>query len=316
MSLVGRLAPSPNGQLHLGHARSFVLAWFSIRSRAGRLILRIDDLDPSRCTAEYEQGVLRDLEWLGLTWDGPITRQSDRGPAYRAALEPLMQADLVYPCICTRREISLSAPHAADPNQTYPGTCSKRFASLAEAQATGRNALLRMRVPSESLSITDQLFGTYTEDLSQTSGDFPLFTREGLASYQFATVVDDQASAVTEVLRGDDLLPSSTRQALLQDALHYPRPNWIHVPLVCEANGHRLAKRSQDRPLAALRAAGLDPRILLSWIARTAGLPAPEPLTLAELLPHYQAPQPGRSPILDTEALTALNLSPAPPQPS
>jgi glutamyl-tRNA synthetase len=311
MSLVGRLAPSPNGLLHLGHARSFVLAWLSIRSRSGRLVLRMDDLDPSRCKPEYEEGVLRDLEWLGLDWDGPVTRQSNRGPAYAAALAPLLQADLVYACTCTRREIALSAPHASDAPQTYPGTCRGRYPTLAAAQSSGRSAQLRLRVPAAPITIQDRIHGPYTEDLSKTSGDFPLFTHEGLASYQFATVIDDQAAAVTEVLRGDDLLPSTTRQALLQDALAYPRPIWIHVSLVTESNGHRLAKRSQDRPLAALRAAGLDPRTLLSWIARTAGLPAPEPLTLPELLPLYTPPTPGQpAPCLDPTALATLNLSP------
>lgn len=309
---IGRLAPSTNGALHLGHARSFLLAWWIAQSAGGHLVLRIDDLDPTRCRPEHEDGALRDLEWLGLTWEGTPLRQSERGPVYRAATESLVQSAGAYPCVCTRREILLAAPHRGEEPRAYPGTCRGRFPDLAHAaRETGRPPLLRFPAPPAPIAIEDTLHGPQTLDLDADCGDFPIQGRDGLATYQLATVIDDHDQGVTQVVRADDLLPSAFRQAALQDALGYPRPNWLHVPLVVEEGGHRLAKRSQDRPLAALRQAGLDPRVLVAWAARSAGQHAPEPIRPAELpAPFDPSLLPRHPAVLDHATRSLLQLAP------
>ncbi len=290
VALTGRLAPSPTGRLHVGHARSFLLAWWHARSRDGRVVLRLDDLDASRSRPEFEQGVLEDLEWLGLDWDGPPTRQSEQRESYAEALARLDAAGHVYACVCTRREIesAASAPHADDGTRRYPGTCRERFASpQAAREETGRDPALRFRVPPGLVHFTDALSGRMQDRVERTTGDFPLQGRDGTPAYQLAVIVDDAREGVTEVLRGDDLLPSTARQALLLDALSLPRPTWLHVPLVLDEAARRLAKRTDALSLAALRAEGVDPRALVAWAARSAGQEAPERATPTELLPSF-----------------------------
>lgn len=275
----GRLAPSPTGRLHLGHARSFLLAWWSARSRGGRVVLRMEDLDPDRSRPEHVDGVLRDLEWLGLDWDGPVLMQSARGEAYREALAGLEARGLAYPCVCTRREIEAAgqAPHrgeeAVDGTQRYPGTCRGRFRNIAEARtATGREPALRFLVREGPVRAEDELHGALEGDVQAQVGDFPVVRRDGVPAYQLAVVVDDAHQGVTEVVRGDDLLPSTLRQALLLEALGLPRPVWRHVSLVTDAQGRRLAKRSDDLALAHLREAGIAPGRIAAWAARSAGM--------------------------------------------
>ena len=303
---VGRLAPSPTGRLHVGHARSFLLAWWSIRSRGGRLWLRMEDLDASRVRPGMEEGVLEDLEWLGLDWDGEAVRQSERLDLYRAAVAELEARGLVYPCVCSRREIRLaqSAPHADDGARPYPGTCRGRFASREQAEAdTGRSAALRFRVPEGPIEIHDTFAPPATFDVAAEAGDFPIWTRDDIPAYQLAVVVDDAAQGVTEVLRGDDLLASAARQWLLQDALGLPHPTWIHVPLVTDTEGRRLASRSSDLSLAELREQGVDPRALVAWAARSAGLEAPPRATPAEILAEYDLARVPREPVAITPDL-------------
>jgi len=291
---VGRLAPSPTGQLHLGHARSFLLAWWSIRSQHGRLLMRMEDLDTSRVRPGMVDQVLRDLEWLGLDWDGPVVSQSERLPLYRDAIATLESKDLLYPCTCTRREIqqSQSAPHADDAARPYPGTCRD-----PQQRDPTRTPAHRFRVPPTRVQFTDHLHGPVTFDPTTETGDFPVWTREDIPAYQLAVVVDDAAQGITEVLRGDDLLSSTARQLLLQRALALPSPTWIHVPLVVTPEGRRLASRSDDVPLADLRDTGIDPRAIVAWAARSCAMPAHPLAQPADLLPLFTIESLPRDPV-------------------
>ena len=272
--VVGRLAPSPTGRLHVGHARSFLVAWWSARAAGGEIVLRIEDLDRTRCKPEWEAGVLEDLEWLGLDWDGTPLRQSDDLEPYHAAAERLLARGLAYPCVCSRREIEahLAAPHAGG-ELVYPGTCRGRFADVHAAERqSGRPAGVRFRVAPGPHAIEDRVHGRFTADPSAECGDFLLLRRDGMVAYQLAVVVDDARQGVTEVVRGDDLLPSAVRQHLLREALGLPHPAWAHVPLVHMPDGRRLAKRGGAVSLSDLREGGADPREIVAWCARTLGL--------------------------------------------
>jgi glutamyl-tRNA synthetase len=274
-AIVGRLAPSPTGHLHLGHARSFLLAWWHARSRGGRLVLRLEDLDVERVKPGLVEATLADLAWLGLDWDGEPWIQSRGEDAIAAAARELVARGRAYPCTCTRREIAeaASAPHAGEAGPRYPGTCRGRWSSLAEAEAaTGRAPALRFVVRPGPVEIEDGLHGRVRFDVERDAGDFPIYRRAGSPAYQLAVVVDDARQGVNEIVRGDDLLESAARQALLQEALGLPRPRWWHVPLVTDATGRRLAKRSDDVSLASLRALGVDPRRVVGWVARSAGI--------------------------------------------
>lgn len=274
---VGRLAPSPTGALHLGNARSFLLAWLQIRAKGGVLLLRIEDLDGPRVKPGAIESTLEDLEWLGLDWDGEPVLQSERGEAYLLALEHLKAKGLVYPCVCTRSEIerAQSAPQEGlDHGTAYPGTCRGRFADAAEARAaTGREPAWRFRVEEgRELCFIDQVHGEVRLDVAQDSGDFVVAKKDGLAAYQLAVVVDDLAFGVTQVLRGDDLLSSTARQILLIEALGGHPPSYAHVPLVLGPDGRRLAKRHGDSRLAHYRNMGVPPGRVLGLLAESLGL--------------------------------------------
>jgi len=273
--IVGRLAPSPTGHLHLGHARSFLLAWWQARSRRGRILLRLEDLDSERVKAELLEATLHDLRWLGLDWDGAPYVQSSGIADIDSAAASLLARGFAYPCICTRKEIqtAVSAPHDGDNTAIYPGTCRGKYASLADAErASGRPAALRFRVPDVTVRIDDGIQGVHRYHAPTRLGDFPILRRLGMPAYHLAVVVDDARHDVSEIVRGADLLESCARQWLLQEALGYPHPRWWHVPLVTDESGRRLAKRSDDVSLARLRAAGVDPRQIVSWAARSAGI--------------------------------------------
>lgn len=290
--LVGRLAPSPTGELHIGHARSFLLAWWSVRSRGGKLLLRYEDLDGERSRPEFFQGIDADLRWLGLDWDGEAIVQSDGLGAIEAALQSLVEARLVYPCVCTRREVreASTAPHegAGHVASAYPGTCRGVYSSIDDAfLRTGRRAALRFSVPTEPVAIEDALLGSLAIDLLAEGGDFVVARSDGIPGYQLAVVVDDAAQGVTEVLRGDDLVVSAARQALLIDALGYQRPTWAHVPLVLDASGERLAKRAGSLSLAALRASGVQAHEVIAWAASSSGQPAPPEPRAQDVLAHF-----------------------------
>ncbi len=278
--LRGRLAPSTTGRLHLGHARSFLAAWWSARAAGGEVLLRIEDLDGSRCRPEFEQDAFRDLEWLGLNWDGPVLRQSDDLSAYEAAVEQLLEQGLAYACTCSRAEIlaARSAPHAADAELRYPGTCRGRWSNVAAAEAsTGAPAGVRFLVPDGAIEIIDGRVGAYRGCPSKECGDFLLLRRDAVVAYQLAVVVDDARQGITEVVRGADLLSSTLRQSLLQDALGLPHPAWYHLPLVNDEQGRRLSKRDGATELAELRDAGVAPARIVRWAALSLGI-APERL--------------------------------------
>ncbi len=213
--LVGRLAPSPTGVLHLGNARSFLLAWLSVRARKGILKLRIEDIDGPRVKPQAEQKALQDLAWLGLCHDGEPIRQSERLSLYRDAVDRLLGLGLAYPCICTRKEVAAAASAPQDDwldAPPYPGTCRGRFASVAEVrERSGRDPAIRFRVEVDAVPFEDLFRGPQA---GRIVGDFVIERRQRGAAYQLAVVVDDAANGVTEVLRADDLLPSTPRQLL------------------------------------------------------------------------------------------------------
>jgi glutamyl-tRNA synthetase len=287
---IGRLAPSPTGHLHLGHARSFLLAWWHARSRGGRIVLRLEDLDVERVKPGMIENTLADLCWLGLDWDGEVYIQSSGIAETEAAAMELIERGLAYPCVCTRKEIltAASAPHGDEAAAVYPGTCRGNYASMADAEkTTGRAPALRFRVPDKIIRIEDGVQGVHEFDALKSIGDFPILRRLGVPAYQLAVVVDDERQGVSEIVRGADLLESSARQWLLQEALGYAHPRWWHVPLVTDQAGRRLAKRSDDVSLARLRAAGTDPRQIVSWAAQSAGIAAPARVEAREITPLF-----------------------------
>ena len=279
----GRLAPSPTGSLHVGHARTFLLAWLAARGEGGRVVLRVEDIDGSRARPEAIGQALEDLRWLGLDWDegpdvggpsGPYL-QSGRRTFYDRAIVALADRERIYPCTCTRADIvrAASAPHADEEGPTYPGTCAGRSAADAEELArSGRAFAWRFRVGPGPIRWLDLVRGESTIDPSRVGGDFVVGRSSGEPSYQLAVVVDDAAMGISQVIRGDDLLASTPRQMLLYEALGRPSPSFGHVPLVVEPDGRRLAKRDRSIALATLRAIGADPRRLIGQIARSSGM--------------------------------------------
>jgi glutamyl-tRNA synthetase len=297
----GRLAPSPTGLLHLGHARTFLLAWWSARSRGGRVVLRIEDLDAGRVKPGMVEAALEDLAWLGLDWDGEPWVQSERAGAIDEAARELVERGLAYACVCTRKEIeaAASAPNAGEATLRYPGTCRGRFAGPEEAQrATGRAPALRLRVEPGTVLVDDRFAGASRHDVAAEAGDFAIALRAGAAAYQLAVVVDDARQGVDEVVRGDDLLPSAARQKLVQRALGLPHPAWYHVPLVVDETGRRFAKRSDDLSLARLRSLGVDPRAVVGWAARASGQAGDERASASELAPRFDFARVPRGPVV------------------
>ena len=318
----GRLAPSPTGALHLGNVRTFMVAWLRARSRGGRVVFRMEDRDHPKDKPGAAAQAVEDLQWLGVDWDEEYV-QSARKPIYRAALDYLRTrapgAPLAYPCVCSRRDVesAQSAPHAGE-QLHYPGTCRGRFASWEEAltfktsspqtpkhpnsQTPKPPNLLpcwRFAVPAGTVvRFEDAFAGGCSQDVAATLGDFPLARDADGAGYTLACTVDDLLMGVTEVVRGDDLLPATPAQILLARALlPWARevsageplaPSYFHLPLVVGPDGRRLAKRHGDTRIAAFRAAGMRPEALLGALAASCGWAKPgEALTLADLLPRF-----------------------------
>lgn len=268
--MTGRFAPSPSGRMHLGNAFSALLAWLSVRSCGGMMVLRIEDLDPARCRAEYADQVKRDLTWLGLDWDVEQTPQSLRAAAYREQFDRLAQLGLVYPCYCSRNELlAASAPHASDGQAVYPGTC--RYLSQDERGKKQKMPSWRVMVPDETVSFLDGLQGEYHENLLRGCGDFIIRRADGVYAYQLAVVTDDAQAGVTQVVRGRDLLSSVPRQMYLQRMLGFQTPQYYHVPLLVAQDGRRLSKREHDLDLGALQGR-FTPEQLVGWLSYLAGL--------------------------------------------
>ncbi len=303
---VGRLAPSPTGAQHAGNARTYLVAWLSARSQGGRVRLRIEDIDSPRIKPAATQQAMQDLRWLGLDWDDEPIVQTTRRPRYEAALEQLKRCEIVYPCTCTRSDIAAaaSAPHAEHEGPVYPGTCAHRSSAAAVALAReGKPFAWRFRVAA-SPPFTDRFAGPQAIDLNSLGGDFVIWKNDCTPAYQLAVVVDDAAMGITEVIRGDDLLPSTPRQLLLYAALGYSPPEFAHIPLVVGEDGRRLAKRHGDTRLAALREAGVTPEALLGLLAWSCGwIERPEPVTARELLPSFRLAAIPRQPFVLTQQL-------------
>ena len=293
MKYVGRLAPSPTGALHLGNARTFMVAWLRARSQGGRLVFRMEDLDHPRDKPGAAADAVADMRWLGFDWDEEYV-QSERRGVYRAALAALRAQGLAYPCVCSRRDVegAQSAPHAGD-QLFYPGTCRGRFAGWRDAAdaiaGTGRIPCWRFAVaPGAAVSFEDAFAGRFEQDVSKTLGDFPLARDEDGAGYTLACAVDDLLMGVTEVVRGDDLLAATPAQILVARALGGRQPAFCHVPLVVGPDGRRLAKRHGDTRIAALREAGATPEEVIGLLAASCGWAAPgERISLCGLLPRF-----------------------------
>ena len=265
----GRIAPSPTGYLHLGHARTFWTAHQRAREHKGVLVLRNEDLDPARSKTEFVRAMMEDLKWFGFAWqEGPDIGgsfapydQSERFHLYRTALEQLRVGGFIYPCTCSRKDIqqAAQAPHAGDDEMIYPGTCrSNRQSELGHQKFSWR-----FRVPDgETVSFHDENFGRQSFIAGKDFGDFVVWRHDDVPSYQLAVVVDDAAMQITEVVRGADLLVSTARQLLLYRALELTPPKFFHCPLMMDERGERLAKRHQALSLHALRAAGKSPEEL------------------------------------------------------
>jgi len=299
MQVVGRLAPSPTGVLHLGNARTFLLAWLSVRARGGRILLRVEDIDGPRVKPGAEAAALGDLRWLGLDWDGEVVRQTDRLPVYAAACARLLASGDAYPCVCSRKEIeeAASAPHEADlDGPVYPGTCTFAYRDLADAKArSGRDAAVRFHVKADAVPFADGFRGPQAGTIR---GDFVIGKRHGGPAYQLAVVVDDAAQGVTEVLRGDDLLPSTPRQLLLYRTLGLVPPAFTHTPLVVGPDGLRLAKRHGDTSLATFRTRGVRPEQVVGFLARTCGMGTPSGECMpADLIARFDLARVPREPV-------------------
>ena len=288
MSTTGRFAPTPSGRLHLGNILCAMLAYLSARSQGGRFLLRIEDVDVPRCPRTLAQQCIDDMRWLGFTWDESPVYQSDRSDIYRAALERLTADGHTYPCFCTRAQLmSLAAPNLGDTQVIYQRTCANLTAEEAAARALTRAPAIRLRVPDEEITFTDGLFGPQTENLARDCGDFILRRSDGLYGYQLAVVVDDALQGVTEVVRGRDILSATPRQLYLQQLLGYDAPEYVHIPLLVDHQGRRLAKRDKDLDLTAL-AQRFSPEEILGMLAFSAGLVEEvRPVTLEQLIPLF-----------------------------
>jgi glutamyl-tRNA synthetase len=298
-----------------------MIAWLRVRAAGGTLVLRMEDLDHPKNKAGAAKAVLEDLHWLGFDWDegpdvggrfAPYT-QSERRIIYAEALERLRQQGLAYPCICTRRDVEAgqSAPHAED-GLYYPGTCRGRFHSFeaaAQQLTAGRLPAWRFLCEGEGksqVSFTDGFAGYYEQNVAQAVGDFVLARDPQGAGYMLAVVVDDAAMGITEVVRGDDLLPATPRQLLLYRALGVTPPAFLHVPLVVSEEGRRLAKRHGDTRISALREAGITSGKIIGLLAWWCGWAEwGEHLTLRELLPRFDLAALPRTPAVLTPAVKA-----------
>ena len=280
--MVGRFAPSPSGRMHLGNVFSALLAWLSVKSGHGEMVLRIEDLDPDRCRPEYAEVLKEDLRWLGLSWDREQTKQSLRTAAYEEVFEMLREKGMVYPCYCTRTELhAASAPHASDGRVLYAGTC-RTLTDTERAQKTKAPAW-RLTMPAREIAFTDGLQGPYQEDLAADCGDIIIRRADGVYAYQLAVVTDDAEGGITQVVRGMDLLSSTPRQLYLYELLGKMPPAFYHVPLLVAPDGRRLSKREKDLDMGALRQS-YTAEALLGHIAYLAGvIDKDAPVSAAEL---------------------------------
>lgn len=267
---VGRFAPTPSGRMHLGNVFAALIAWLSVRSRDGEMVLRMEDLDTQRTSAEFAEILRDDLRWLGFTWDRETPAQSQRSAVYDKYFEILREKGLLYPCYCTRSQLhSVNAPHLSDGTYVYPGTC--RNLTEGERAAFHRAPAWRVVVPDRVWTVEDRIQGTYRCNLATECGDMVVRRADGVYVYQLAVTVDDGEAGITEVVRGMDLLSSAPRQMYLQELFGFPHPEYAHVPMLLAPDGRRLSKRDRDLDLGILRQR-LTREELLGVLAFAAGL--------------------------------------------
>ena len=265
--VVGRFAPTPSGRMHLGNVFAALMAWLSVRSQDGKLVLRMEDLDTQRTSADFASVLRGDLEWLGLDWDIETAPQSQRSEVYDGYFRKMEEMGLLYPCYCTRSQLhSVNAPHLSDGTYVYPGTCR----NLTEPPV-GRKPAWRVQVPDKVWAFWDLVQGDYALNLATDCGDMVVRRADGVYVYQLAVTVDDGEAGVTEVVRGMDLLSSAPRQMYLQELLGFEHPTYAHVPMLLAPDGRRLSKRDQDLDLGVLRQR-LTPERLIGNLAFAAGL--------------------------------------------
>ena len=309
----GRFAPSPTGRMHLGNVFCALLSWLSAKSKGGKWVLRIEDLDPQRSRREYALQLMDDLQWLGLPWDGEPVWQSQRGHIYEEYLHRLQEMGLTYPCYCTRADImATQAPHETDGRVVYKGTCRPKDVILdaendvadtarvptainhispsIEGGAGVGLATTRLIVPDCTMPFTDGHYGKHDINLAEHCGDYIIRRKDGAWAYQLAVVVDDALMGVTEIVRGRDLLLSSPQQIHLRELL-FPSPltvDFFHHPLLCNSEGQRLCKRDKSMDLGYLRGTGITPQEIIGKLAYLAGLTdTTTPITPSELLPLF-----------------------------
>ena len=267
---VGRFAPTPSGRMHLGNVFAALIAWLSVRSKGGEMVLRMEDLDTLRTSDEFAEILRSDLAWLGLDYDRETPAQSKRSAVYDEYFHMLEEKGLLYPCYCTRSQLhSVNAPHLSDGTYVYPGTC--RNLTAEERAAFRRNPAWRVKVPDRVWTVEDLVQGHYEENLTTDCGDFVVRRADGVHVYQLAVTVDDGEAGVTEVVRGVDLLSSAPRQMYLQELFGFAHPAYGHVPLLVAPDGRRLSKRDKDMDLGYLRQ-NMTPEQLIGKLAAGAGL--------------------------------------------
>ena len=267
MAVVGRFAPTPSGRMHLGNVFAALVAWLSVRKDGGRMVLRMEDLDTQRTSAEFAETLRQDLAWLGLTYDRETPPQSQRSQVYDLYFDRLRQQGLLYPCYCTRSQLhSVNAPHLSDGTYVYTGTCRN-----LKDPPKDRKPAWRVMVPDKLWTVEDKVQGHYELNLATQCGDMVVRRADGIYVYQLAVTVDDGEAGVTEVVRGMDLLSSAPRQMYLQELFGFPHPTYGHVPMLLAPDGRRLSKRDRDLDLGELRKR-VTPERLIGTLAFAAGL--------------------------------------------
>lgn len=301
--VVGRLAPTPSGRMHLGNVLSALLAWLSAKSRGGRIVLRMEDLDPSTRMDPWADLIMSDLDWLGLGWDeGPFYQNDDLEP-YAEAVDVLDRKGLLYPCFCSRAELhAATAPHASDGTPIYDGRCRDLSPEEVEERSQRRPPATRLTVPPAGdprsmVRFRDLVRGPQEQELASECGDFLVRRSDGVFAYQLAVVVDDARMGVTEVVRGGDLMTSTPRQIYLQDLLGYPHPGYAHVPMLMAPDGRRLSKREGDCGMDELRERFGAPGNLIGFLACKVGLMDElQPISADELARDFEWDKVARAP--------------------
>lgn len=285
-AVVGRFAPTPSGRMHLGNVFTALIAWASVRSRNGEMVLRMEDLDTQRTSGAFAQILREDLDWLGLTYDRETPPQSQRSQVYQGYFRQLQEMGLLYPCYCTRNQLhSVNAPHLSDGTYIYPGTC--RHLTDAQRADFDRKPAWRIQVPDRLWELEDMVQGHYALNLATECGDMIVRRADGAYVYQLAVTVDDAEAGVTEVVRGMDLLSSAPRQMYLQELFGFPHPAYGHVPMLLAPDGRRLSKRDRDLDLGELRKR-VSPEAVIGFLAHACGLiDRNERISAAELAKEF-----------------------------